>query len=242
MSNRRFLLYWLLAIILFPSLSGQAYGSGACCAVTKGRSGKINLSVVGSSAWSHEMIADNTYNLTQQAVMLKLGYPFGPGFLLQGQVGMPAATKLSHKALDMRGNGGFIYGVGLGYELPQFLKPMEFFASVSYTRSQSSLERMEGVGADAIIDQTFFISEVQGLFLGEIDLLSRTALYGGLRLYSGKNQLKDNQTNTKESGEREGNLSPLLGIRQVIMGNVSLVADVGLGHTKVVGVGAVLSL
>lgn len=209
MDFRRFLFYGLL-LGLIQSLPGQAYGSGACCAVTKGGSGKINLSIVGSSAWSHEMIADNTFNLTQQAVILKLGYPFGPGFLLQGQVGMPAATKLSHEALNMRGSGGIIYGVGLGYELPQFLNPVEFFASVSYTRSQNSLERMEGVGADVSTDQTFFISEVQGLFLGEIDLLSRTALYGGVRFYSGKNQLKDNQTNIKESGEEKGIYHPCL--------------------------------
>lgn len=184
------------------------------------------------------MIADNTYNLTQQAMLLRLGYPFGPGLVLQGQVGLPVATKLSHGSLDMKGNGGIIYGAGLGYELPHIFSILEFYASVSYTRSYGSLDKMDDLED---IDQTFRISEFQGLFLGEMDLSSSTALYGGVRAYSGKNQLKDNRTGTRLKGEREGNLSPLAGLRQRLADNLSLVADGGFGHTKVVGLGAIWS-
>jgi hypothetical protein len=239
MGIRRFLLYWLL-LIIFQSLPGQAYGSGACCTVTKGGSGKINLSVVGSSAWSHEMIADNTYDLTQQAVILKLGYPFGPGLLLQGQVGMPIKTELSDWSNEMSGRGGIIYGAGLGYELPVIFKPLELFSSISYTRSYGNLSNLSNGTPE--IDETFRISEVQLILLAEVEVIDRAALYGGMRAYSGKNQLKDNESKLVENGEREGNLSPLAGLRLNLMQRLSLVVDGGFGHTKVLGVGAVFSL
>jgi len=230
------------AILALPVLSlslftGTAFASGACCSIPMADSSRMNLTLVGASAGSHETIGGNTYNLSQQALLLKLGKPLGGGFLVNAQIGLPMATKLSRHGKELRGGGGLILGIGLGYKLPRFLDPVDFFMTVSHSHSLGDLDRGEAWA----IDQTFRIAELQALFIGEAALTSKTALYGGLRAYSGKNRLKDNKTGAKVNGNQEGSLAGLAGIRHRLSDKFSMVADAGFGHTRVVGIGAVFS-
>ncbi len=223
-----------LASCLLPA---AAFAGGACCSLASADPSRLNLTLVGASARNHEMIAGATYELAQQALMLKLGKPLGRGFVLQAQAGLPVSTELSHQAAKLRGKGGFIYGAGLGYKLPRFLGPVDFFASVSYSRALGYLDR-DNSGA---LDQSFQINEFQTVFTGETSLTSKLYLYGGLRAYSGKAQLKNNKTGGKLNGDQEGNYAGLAGIRRTLSDKLSLVVDAGFGHTKVIGVGAILS-
>lgn len=167
----------LLAIVALPALHGSAFASGACCSVSGGDPGRLSVTVAGASAMNHEAIGADTYELSQQALLLKLGKPVGRGFVLQAQIGMPTATKLSHKQMDLSGNGGLIYGAGVGYKLPRLFNPVDFSVSASYSRSLAYLDKdMTGT-----IDQTFHINEFQVLFIGETALAAKTALYAGLR-------------------------------------------------------------
>ncbi|MBI4350145.1 MAG: hypothetical protein HY550_01795 [Elusimicrobia bacterium] len=226
-----------LSVIALPALNGTAFASGACCSVSGGDPKRLSLTVVGASAMNHEAIGADTYELSQQALLLKLGKPVGRGFVLQAQVGLPAATELSHEQMELSGRGGLIYGAGVGYKLPRFLEPVDLTVSASFSRSLGYLDKdMAGT-----IDQSFRINEFQVLFIGETALSAKTALYAGLRAYSGKNQLKDNSTGAKVNGDQEGSLAALAGIRYNLAEKLSLVADAGFGHTRVIGIGAVFS-
>lgn len=197
----------------------------------------MTLTLVGASAMNHEAIRADTYKMHQQALILKLGKPLGRGLVLQAQAGLPAATKLSHGNMELSGKGGLIYGAGLGYKLPRLIEPITLTASAGYSRALGRLDR-DGAGT---IDQSFRINEFQFLLIGEAALTSKTALYGGLRAYSGKNQLKDNKTGEKFNGDQEGNIAGLAGLRHSLSEAFSLVADAGFGHTQVIGLGAVYS-
>lgn len=186
---------------------------------------------------NHEAIGADAYQMAQQALILKLGKPVGRGVVFQAQAGLPTATRLSHGAMELRGKGGLIYGLGLGYKLPGSIGPIALFASVGYSRALGKLDRDEA-GA---VDKSFRINEFQALFIGEAALTAKTALYGGLRAYSGKNQLKDNSTGQKLNGDQEGNIAGLAGLRHRFSDAFTLVADAGFGHTKVFGLGVVYS-
>lgn len=224
----------VLSFLLFPR---AAFAGGACCSVAGANSSGPTLTLVGATAMNHEVIGGGAYELDQQALILKLGKPLGRGFILQAQMGMPASTKLSHQAMELNGKGGLIYGAGLGYKLPRLLDPVDFSMSISYSRSQGDLSKDEA----GPIDQAFRINEFQALFIGEAALTSKTALYGGLRIYSGKNQLENNITGAKISGDQEGSLAGLAGLRHSLSEKLSLVADAGFGHTKVLGLGLIFS-
>lgn len=227
-------LFLSLPVLALPALNGTAFAGGACCSVSGGDPERLTLTVVGASAMNHETIGADTYELSQQALLLKLGKPVGRGFVLQAQLGLPTATELSHEQMELNGKGGLIYGAGVGYKLPRFLDPVDFSVSASYSRSLGYLDKdMAGT-----IDQSFHINEFQLLFIGETALTAKTALYAGLRAYSGKNQLKDNTTGAKFNGDQEGSLAGLAGIRYNLAEKISLVADAGFGHTRVIGIGA----
>lgn len=225
----------LLAVLAQAALNSTAFASGACCSVSNGDPERLSITMVGASAMNHEAVGADTYELSQQALLLKFGKPVGRGFVLQAQIGLPTATELSHEQMELSGRGGLIYGAGIGYKLPRFLDPLDFSVSASFSRSLGYLdEDMAGT-----IDQSFHINEFQMLFVGEAALGAKTSLYGGLRAYSGKNQLKDNSTGTKTNGDQEGSLAALAGIRQKLSEKISLAADAGFGHTRVIGIGAV---
>lgn len=226
-----------LAVLALPALHGTAFGAGACCSVARPGSERMSLTVVGASAKSHETIGGDTYELSQQALLLKFGKPIGRGFILQALIGLPTATELSRQEIKLSGNGGLILGVGLGYKLPRFLDPVDFFAAISHSHSHGYLDR----GETGAVGQTFRIAELQALFIGETALTSKTALYAGLRAYSGKNRLENNKTGNKLNGDQEGSLAGLAGIRYSVSDKFSLVADAGFGHTRVLGIGVVFS-
>lgn len=230
-------LLFALPVLALPALRGTAFASGACCSIARGESDKLNLTLVGASAMNHEELGADMYDLGQQALLLKLGKPLGGGFTLQAQLGLPTATELSHDGMEQSGSGGFIYGAGLGYKLPRFLDPVDLYASASFSRSRANLDS-DGMGA---IDRSFRINEFQLLFIGETALTAKTSLYAGLRAYSGKNQLKDNTTGTRSNGDQEGSLAGLAGLRYNLSEKLSLVADAGFGHTRVIGLGAAFS-
>ncbi len=227
----------VLAALLLPLSAASVSAGGACCSVANAGSDKATFTLVGASAMNHEVVGPDTYKMDQQALILKLGKPVGRGFVLQAQAGLPAATKLSHGAMELSGKGGLIYGIGIGYKLPSFIEPITLSASAGYSRALGKLDRDEA-GA---VDQSFRINEFQFLFIGEAALTSKTALYGGLRAYSGKNQLEDNKTGRKFNGDQEGSIAGLAGLRHSLSDNFSLLADAGFGHTKVLGLGAVFS-
>lgn len=230
------LLFTLQALAL-PALNGTAFASGACCSIARAGADKVSLTLVGASAMNHETIGADKYDLSQQALLLKVGKPLGGGFVLQAQVGLPTATELSHQGMEQSGSGGLIYGAGLGYKLPRLLDPVDLYASAGYSRSRGDLDS-DGMGD---IDRSFHINEFHFLLLGEAALGAKTSVYGGFRAYSGKNQLKDNSTGAKTNGDQEGSLAGLAGVRQELSEKLSLIVDAGFGHTRVIGIGAVFS-
>lgn len=221
-------------LLILLALSQTAFPSGACCSVSKGDSKKPSFSLAFSYARSHERFSEETYNFTQQALNLKGAYPITRNLFLQAYIGLPVYSKLSHQASEMRGNWGIIYGGGIGYLFPELLKPVEFFASLNATRSHGFLNKMEN---GEKIDQTVLLTEVQGIFLAELDPFENFSLYTGLRTYYGKNKLRDDRTGKELSGDKEGNLSPLLGVRYAWLKNLGLGAEAGLGHTRVFSLG-----
>lgn len=226
-----------LAALLLPLFPASVSAGGACCSVANAGSDKVTLTLVGASAMNHEVIGADAYKMDQQALILKLGKPLGRGFVLQAQAGLPTATKLSHGSMELNGKGGLIYGLGVAYKLPSLIEPITLSVLAGYSRALGTLDRDEA----GPIDQSFRINEFQALLIGEAALTAKTALYGGLRAYSGKNQLKDNKTGQEFNGDQEGNIAGLAGIRHSLSETFSLVADAGVGHTQVIGIGAVLS-
>lgn len=227
----------ILAALLLPLAYASAIAGGACCSVANAGSDKLTITLAGASAMNHESIGAGTYKMDQRALILKLGKPVGRGLVLQAQAGLPTATKLSHGSMELSGKGGLIYGIGIGYELPRLIEAIGLFASAGYSRARGTLDKDEA----GPIDQSFRINEFQVLLIGEAALTQKTAFYGGLRAYSGKNQLKNGKTGHTSDGEREGSIAGLAGLRQSLSDTFSLVADAGLGHTKVFSLGAVFS-
>lgn len=225
----------LLSIVLFSS---SAFSSGACCSLSKGKSGRPSIVLIGSSAWSHERIDERTYTLKQFAGILKGALPLTDDFILQAQLGLPINTKLEYNSSTTRGNLGIIYGLGIGYVLPEIFEDVEFFTSFGYSRSLGNLKRDEN-GKD--VDQSFRISEVQGILLAETSPVEDISLYGGIRLYYGKNQLDNSRTGVTLSGKREGNVSPLFGLRYSLLEDIDVTAEGGFGHTTVFSLATILS-
>lgn len=228
----------LIILTLIVVETQPLYSTGACCAISKGAGDKPNLTFIASSAWSHEKIEGKRYNLTQYALMLKGNYPLTEWLILNAQIGTPLKTKLSDNTFETQGNFGMIYGGGIGFVLPELLDSVEFFTSLSYSHSRGYLTKH--IQTDDI-DRIFLISEVQAVLLGEYPITDDVALYGGVRLYYGKNELRDNRTGNILLGDREGNASPLFGVRYSPSENFSITAESGFGHTNVVGIGLIIS-
>jgi hypothetical protein len=219
-------------------LTHSAYSTGSCCAITKAGKNQFYFSGTFASAWSHEVLEGIQYNLVQRAILLKFGYPVMKSLTIHAQIGLPTSTKLSNNISDeILGNYGLIYGVSLGYELPEIIDPIELYIAGSFSSSRGILTQM----GNNKIDQLFIISEFQLLLLNEIKIIDKFATYSGLRIYSGKNQLRDNRTGIKYFGKQEGNIAPLIGFRFSPTKRLSLVAEGGFGHTNVLSIGSVFS-
>lgn len=227
----------VLALLLLALSTASAYAGGACCSVSGPGSESPTLTVVGASAMNHEIVGGTSYKLEQRALILKVGKPLGNGFILQAQLGMPTGTELTGQAAELSGRSGLIYGAGLGYKPPRRLGPFKFFASLSYSRAIASLDR----ATSQAVDRYFLISEFQALLLAEMPLAARTSFYTGPRAYSGKNRLTDRKAGNTVNGDQEGNLGWVAGARYNLSDKLALIADAGFGHTKVLGLGAVLS-
>lgn len=229
----------LLVTVWMITAGVPSYGSGACCSVSKGETDSISFTMIRSQAKGHERIEDQMFNLNQDAWLFKAGIPLGKGFHLQFTAGIPDAKLTAHQDMTLlSGSGGSIYGIGLGYEIPENWDRFNLFVSVSTTRSTSDLTDWNGTAWDG----AFIISESQAIVLGEAVLHERAVLYGGYRFYKGRNRLKDHAAVTTQYGEREGNTAELLGLRFKVRPNMHFVLERGFGHSKIWSFGLTYSL
>lgn len=213
---------------LFP-LTVQA--SGACCTVSLGERNRPAVTIVASTGWSHEIIGGTTFDLRQYALIAKGSLPLGDNFFASGHVGIPFKTDLTAKSGNYSGTMGYLYGVGVGGILPQVIPSFNIVGSLNYTRSVGTLNKN---GSATLTDASFVISEVQGIVLGEYEITSEAAIYGGARFYSGKNKIDNKGSNTILSANREGSISPFFGIRHSLSDGLSLVGEGSFGHIRIV--------
>jgi hypothetical protein len=222
-----------VASLLSPSL---LFASGACCTISLGESDRPTLTLVGSTGWSHEKIGGVSYDLRQHALILKGSLPIEGIILVSAQLGVPLQTRLVSTGESRKGSSGYLYGIGLGYTIPDLLPSLNLHFSLNYARSIGRLERNH----QSSISSSFVISEIQAIPIAEYQFTKETAAYGGVRLYSGRNQIRDE--GALLAGEREGSISPFFGIRQSLWDGVSLVAEGSLGHTRIVSLAVTLSM
>jgi len=204
--------------------------SGACCTVSLSGSNKPAVTFVASSGWSHERIAGARYDLRQHAVIGKGHLPLTDRLFLTAQAGVPLRTELTSACPMFTGSLGFLYGIGVGSVVPNLLPSLNLYGSLNYARSVGNLDQ-----TDCFVptEASFVITEVQAILLGEYEVTPRASLYGGVRFYSGRNKIDNEVKNLTLSGEREGNVSPLLGIRYSLWESVSVIGEGSLGHTRI---------
>jgi|GEM_PF-1809753 len=213
--------------------------SGACCTVSLSERNKPAVTLIASTGWSHEQIAGTMYDLRQHALIGKGMIPLGENLFLTAQLGVPLRTELIAKSDALKGSMGYLFGIGVGSVLPQLLPSTNLYGSVSYARSVGNLDQ---ANSGREIDASFVISEVQGILLAEYEITSETSFYGGARFYSGRNRIHNETKNLTLSGEREGSVSPLFGIRHAVWEGVSLVGEGSIGHTRIVSFAMAVSL
>jgi hypothetical protein len=137
----------------------------------------------------------------------------------------------------MTGEGGVLYGAGLGYRIPETWELVDLFASLGAGQSYG---RLTDEGGEAV-DRTFVISEVQALFLAEFPLFEWGGLYAGARFYYGKNRL-ESAGEPDLHGEREGNIGGVFGARFRPTERVTVTAEYGNGHTRIYSIGTIIAL
>lgn len=229
----------VLPFLLLLSLQQRLDATGACCAVGKGDGNNPSLAILWSMARSHEQIGEVRHDLFQSAALLKVGYPIGAGFLLHAQVGIPITTEIESRFRSLKGHGGLFAGAGAAFVTPKLFDLLQGFISLSYMTSRGTVDRARGIGDVA---KRFVISEIAGVALVEAQLFEELAVNGGVRFYSGRNQLVDLPTGSKEIGDREGSVNPLIGIRCSISPDVDMMAEVSFGHTRVIAAGLAINL
>lgn len=237
----------LVFTVFLMALAPRAQASGACCAVTQVGAPDPTLGLVFSFADGHEMIGGEEYTLEQLAAVVKVSWPLSRQFTVQGQIGVPFSDLAPHGGMDgmepaehgpaMDGEGGFLYGLGLGYRFPEQWDRLDLFASLS---GGQSFGRITDRGGEPV-DRTFVITEIQGVFLAEFALAEKASLYAGARLYTGRNLLRGGGE-PKEKGDREGNMGGVFGLRFRPAESVTVVAEYGNGHTRLFSIGTVITL
>lgn len=218
-------------LLLLPHALARA--SGSCCVLSLNSYDRPTLVLIASTAQSHEHFAGNVYDLSQQAMILKGSYPLSEHVFVSLQVGLPVSTVLSSPTRSSKGTMGYLYGAGIGFVAPEILGPINLIGALSYSRSH-------GFVNDSVTrnERTFLISEVQGSVVAEVNMFDDVGLYGGARLYSGKNQLRGG--GAVLSGEREGSLSPFVGLQIVPWESVGFTAEGTFGHTRVASIAVAL--
>lgn len=219
-----------LALLLLPE---YVQAGGACCAGVRGDPGKFSVTVAGAYASSHEALGGTRHTLRQQALLLSAGIPITHAFSLQALAGLPTETELSRKGRKLEGNGGVIFGVGLGYSLPAF-PGLDFHASAGYSGSSSELDTDGGTA----VDMRVMISELYGRLTAETSLGTGARIYVGLKAYSGRTKLHGQPHLMNETGDREGSLAGSAGLRHSLSERINLVLDGVIGHTNVLSAGA----
>lgn len=211
--------------------------SGSCCVLSLNGRDRPMFSVIGSLAMSHERLGGSTYDLTQRAVILKGSYPLNEFLFLSAQIGLPASTNLSSASGTLKGNTGFLYGASVAVALPEILHSVEILAAAGYSRSVASVK-----SASSGASQTFNITELQTTVVAEVTVVPELAAYAGARMYFGRNRLHHDATGVIHEGDREGNFSPLFGLRVNLWERIGLIAEGSLGHTRVASLTAAFHL
>jgi len=233
-SSRRIVMTAFALAVAAALVARPAAASGACCTVSKGRSGVPSLGFALSASRSHEEFDLGRADVRQLGAIFKASYPLTPRFTLQAHVGVPLSTSVGHGGDESQGGGGSILGGGLAIVLGEWPADIEWSAAASYTDSRG----------DASPDHeghqlAFTVSEVQALLVAERRLSDRSAVYGGIRLYQGRSALED-PDGPDQRGEREGTVGGFVAYRRDA-GAFGYVAEAGFGHTLVLSLAAIVS-
>lgn len=226
-----------IVVALCMLFTQNILASGSCCVLSLSGRDRPMLSVIGSLAMSHERLGSSVYDLTQRAVILKGAYPLNEFLFLSAQIGLPVSTHLSSASGALKGNSGFLYGASIAVALPEIIHSVDIIAAASYSRSNASVTH-----APSAVSQMFSIAELQTTAVAEVTIVPELAAYGGARVYFGKNRLRHDATGVVAEGDREGNFSPLFGIRVNPWENIGLIAEGSFGHTRVASVTAAFQL
>lgn len=224
----------ILAGAIIASMYSSASGAGACCALNKSDTRTPNIAIVGANSWGNLMTDDDMYSLSQQAIILKLSIPIYNGLALQGQIGAPVRTSfgMDNKA----GYGGFVFGVGAGYSLPEIANRFSFAIAGSASRSYSLLGSSHDDTTEHSMKSTLVITEGAGFIVADVKIVKRFSIYVGANLSMGVTELKDDST-TKEIGEAMMMASPLVGIRWNVNDRISTSLEAGFGHNNIISLG-----
>lgn len=217
-----------IVLALCVLITQTVFASGSCCVLSLSGRDRPMLSVIGSLAMSHERLGGSTYDLTQRAIVLKGSYPLNEFLFLSAQIGLPASTNLSSPSGTLKGNAGFLYGASVAVALPEIIHSVEILAAAGYSRSDASVK-----SASSGASQTFNITEFQTTVVAEVTIVPELAAYAGARMYFGRNRLRHDATGVVAKGDREGNFSPLVGLRVNLWESIGLIAEGSLGHTRV---------
>lgn len=223
----------LTSSLLFAIPTGSL-AAGACCALTKCDTRTPSISVVGANSWGDLMTDDDMYSLSQQAMILKLSIPVINGLSLQGQIGAPIRTALGMG--NEAGYGGFMFGVGAGYSLPEIANRISFAIAGSASRSYSFLGSPSDDSTLHKSKDMLIITEGAGFLVADVKIVNRLNLYGGINLSMDATELENDST-TKQLGEAMMMLSPLVGIRWTINDRISTLFEAGFGHNNVLSFG-----
>ena len=211
-----------------------AAASGACCAVSKSRTGATSFGFSLSASRSHEEFDLGRTEVRQVGAIFRASFPVTPRLALQAHVGVPLVTSAGHGADESQGGGGSILGGGIAVTLGDWPAGVEWSAAASYTDSRGDAAPDHGEH-----ELTFTTREVQALLIAERRVSERGAVYGGIRLYQGRSAL-ESDSEPDQRGEREGMVGGFVAYRHDT-GTFGYVAEAGFGHTAVLSLAAIVS-
>jgi hypothetical protein len=188
------------------------------------------------------MTDNDMYSLSQQAIILKLSIPVYKGLALQAQVGVPVRTSFGMD--NNAGYGGFMFGGGAGYSLPEITHRLTFTVAASASRSYSLLgSSMDSMGtmSEHSMKNTLVITEGNGFIVANVMFVKPFSVYSGIGLSMDITELENDST-TKEIGDAMMMVSPLIGIRWNINDRISTQLEAGFGHNNIISLGVSIPL
>lgn len=217
--------------VLLLSLQSPLLASGSCCVLSLSSHDRPTVVLIASQARSHERLGGHTYELSQHALLLKGNLPLSEHIFVSLHLGVPLSTALLSPSVSHKGTGGFLSGGGAGVVIPEIVEKLNLVMAASYIESRASMK-------EGGVNRTFEIREIQLSVVGEVNLFDYFGAYAGTRFYSGRNQLRGEQSTV--TGIREGSVSPFAGIQFAPWEIVGFTAEATFGHTRVMSVAAAL--